>query len=174
MHARVHDEDLVELRGDTLVVRNLRVKSDRLHISGNCDAVEFHQSMDGNTLPGRDGKWKVYPIEYKRGVPKLNHEDELQLCAEAICLEEMLLCSISEGALYYGETRHREKVALNDSLRDEVEQDYQEMFQLFQRGYTPVIKRTRSCNACSLKNICLPELEKKENVQAYLKNASEE
>ena len=85
------------------------VYSRELGISGECDVVEFHRSQDGITLFGRDGLYEVIPIEYKRGKPKENDVDILQLMAQALCLEEMLCCQISFGYLYYGETRHRKK-----------------------------------------------------------------
>ena len=94
MHKRVHDENLSELRKDKLVIRGMRVVSHVLGCSGICDAVEFIRSEDGISLRGREGRWLVRPVEYKRGKPKKGQEDELQLCAQAMCLEEMLCCKI--------------------------------------------------------------------------------
>ena len=111
MHKRVHDESQTEKRGDKLVVRGMRVKSNALKAVGVCDAVEFTASADGITLHGRKGKWLPRPVEYKRGKPKQDLSDELQLCGQAICLEEMLCCEIPEGDLFYGET-HRRKVEI--------------------------------------------------------------
>ena len=174
MHSRVHNAELSEMRNGVLTVRGIRVSSEKLHISGICDAVEFHRVEEGISLQGRDGSWSVCPVEYKHGRPKSGHEDMLQLCAEAMCLEEMLLCSIPDGSIYYGQTHHREQVALTDELRQEVQEDCKEMFELFRRGYTPKVRRTKSCNACSLKNVCIPELNKTDQVSVYLKRASED
>ena len=111
MHARAHDETLLERRGDTLTARGLRVVSHALRVTGVCDVVEFHLDPGGISLPGQEGCWQPYPVEYKRGAPKSHDADELQLCGQAMCLEEMLLCEIPEGSLYYGETRRRQVVA---------------------------------------------------------------
>ena len=102
LHDRAHDEMLVESRGNVLIVRGLRISSERLGVSGQCDVVEFHRAKDGILLHGREGHWNVYPVEYKRGVPKADRSDEAQLCAQAMCLEEMRGPTIPEEALFYG------------------------------------------------------------------------
>ena len=113
-------------------------------------------------------------MEYKRGSPKENSADALQLCAQAMCLETMLCCDIPEGALYYGEIRRREYVRLDQELRDQVREMLIQMHSLYKRGYTPKVKPTKSCNACSLRELCLPKLLKSRSVSAYLKAAMEE
>ena len=177
MHRRAHDAQQTELRGDKLIMRGIRIRSNEMNITGICDVVEFHRDPRGITLSGYDGKWSVYPVEYKRGEPKLHDADELQLCAQAMCLEEMLLCRIDEGSLFYGETRRRERVAFTDDLRFRVKQMFEEMHQYFSRGYTPTAKPDKGCNACSLKELCLPRLKKTMPVHEYLnrhiKEASE-
>ena len=100
-HDGAHDYGASEARGDLLIMRDLRVFSRRLGITGACDVVEFRQSDAGVPLHGRAGTWSPYPVEYKHGAPKQTDADRLQLCAEAMCLEEMLACSIPEGALFY-------------------------------------------------------------------------
>lgn len=100
--------------------------------------------------------------------------DALQLCGQAMCLEDMLCCDIPEGALYYGETRHRQKVAFTPELRTQVEDLLGQMHDLYKRGYTPKVKPTKSCNACSLKELCLPKLMKSRSVSDYLRAAMEE
>lgn len=100
LHRRAHGENQTESRGDTLIVCGLRVVSHWLQVQGVCDVVEFHRDPAGVTLAGREGKWQPYPVEYKRGKPTPFDADELQLCAQAMCLEEMLLCSIPEGSLF--------------------------------------------------------------------------
>ena len=173
-HQRAHDEKQTEVRGDTLIVRGMRVQSQRLGISGICDVVEFRRTDSGITLAGREGLFDVYPIEYKKGAPKENQADELQLCAQAICLEEMLLCSIGEGSLFYGETRRRTRVAFTPELRALTEQMLGEMHQYDQRGYTPKVRRHKGCASCSLKEICLPGMDRSPTASAYLRAHAQE
>lgn len=168
-HERVDDYAQSETRGNLLILRSLRVFSRKLGITGICDVVEFHRDDNGVELHGRDGKWSAYPIEYKHGHSKVRNEDRLQLCAEAMCLEEMLACKIPNAALFYRETKRREVVELDDNLRDTVVSLTQQMHDLYSRGYTPKVKRTKSCNACSLKDLCLPELGKTPSAKRYIK-----
>lgn len=172
-HNRAHDEQRRERRGDTLILRGLPIVSHTLRLSGQCDVLEFHASPKGVHLRGEEGLWIPFPVEYKRGAPKENFADQLQLCAQAICLEEMLCCSISEGALFYGETRRRTAVLFTEELREKVRLTTAEMHQIFRRSYTPKVRPTKSCNACSLKELCLPVLMRKKNVSEYLKTAME-
>ncbi len=109
MHKKAHDEGSFEKRGDLLIIRGLRIASHELGLSGQCDVVEFHQSEKGIDLFGYDGKWTPVPIEYKHGTPKENNADELQLCAQAVCLEEMFQTNIYWGSLYYGMNRRRSR-----------------------------------------------------------------
>lgn len=169
LHQRAHDAAQTESRGDTLIVRGLRVVSHRLHAQGVCDVVEFHRDAAGISLAGREGTWLPYPVEYKKGKPNEYGADELQLCAQAMCLEEMLLCTIPEGSLFYGEPRRRTRVALDASLREQVETMLEEMRALYARGHTPKAKPGKGCNACSLKDICLPRLVKVPAASAYLR-----
>lgn len=174
MHKNAHDAQLHTRRGDILTVRGLRIHSAKLGLSGECDVVEFRKSINGVPLAMTDGLWQPYPVEYKRGTAKPNHMDEAQLCAQAMCLEEMLCCDIPEGALFYGETRHRQPVDFTSELRQEVLEAAQDMHLLFQRGSTPKVKPTKSCSACSLKDLCLPKLMRTHSVSAYLQDQLEE
>lgn len=174
MHERVHDADFREKRGDLLIVRDMRIFSRTLGVSGNCDAVEFRRNPKGIELQGEEGKYLPYPVEYKHGKQRSDGANELQLCCQAMCLEEMLCCDIPEGDLYFGETRHREKVSFTPELREEVCSSLAEMHQLYQRGYTPKVKPTKSCNACSLKDICVPKLMRNKSVDGYLKKQNED
>ena len=119
LHRRAHEGAARERRSDTLILRGLQVVSHQLGLSGQCDVVEFHAAPKGVPLQGEEGLWQPYPVEYKRGKPKSHQADELQLCAQAMCLEEMLCCDIPEGALFYGEPRRREPVAFTEELRQE-------------------------------------------------------
>lgn len=117
--------------------------------------------------------WKPYPVEYKRGRPKEHQADELQLCCQAMCLEEMLCCPIAEGSLFYGETRRRTVVQFTDSLRKQVTNMLKEMHQLSKRGHTPKVKPFKGCRACSLKELCLPALLRGKSGADYLRQAME-
>lgn len=175
MHQNAHDKGFRESRGDLLVTRGMNVFSASLGVSGECDVVEFYRDPAGVPLKDREGLWRPYPVEYKRGSFNERSGDTLQLCGQALCLEEMLCCDIPEGALYYGETRRRVTIPFTEELRQSVRESLQEMHQYDQRGYTPKVRPTKSCNACSLKEICLPGLLRaKGGVQDYLAKALEE
>lgn len=170
-HERVHDEQATELRNGVLTVRGMRVSSRTLGISGACDAVEFRQSSDGISLYKRKGKWDVYPVEYKRGRYDFNKADASQLCAEAMCLEEMLCCHISKGYLFWGETHRRKEIVLDSDLRAAVTDAFSEMHEYYKRGYTPKAKPKKGCARCSLKDICLPEMTKVRSVRSYIRES---
>lgn len=174
LHEKAHDGSICEKRGNLLITRDMSIHSPTLGISGNCDVVEFHREATGISLPGREGLWQPYPVEYKRGTPKLTDADRLQLCAQAMCLEEMLCCDIPEAALFYGETRRREIVTLDADLRSRVRSLLEEMHDLYRRSRTPKVKPTKSCNACSLKELCLPKLMSKRSVTDYLRKRMED
>lgn len=169
LHERTHNEGLSEKRGDLLTVRGLRVFSHTLGVSGICDLVEFKKAPNGITLFGREGKWLPYPVEYKRGKSKENDADRLQLCCQAMCLEEMLATSIVEAALYYGEPRRRERVEITLDLRNTVKSMLTEMHDYYRRGYTPKVKTGKFCRSCSMVNLCLPKLCKNISAQNYVK-----
>lgn len=173
-HEHAHNTELRQLRGSTLTIRGLSVVSRSLGVSGQCDVVEFYKDPEGVAIYGEDGLWRPYPVEYKRGAPKENKADALQLCAQAMCLEEMLCCFIPEGSLFYGETRHRQLVLFDEELRSAVKDNLDEMHRLYHRGYTPRVKPSKSCNACSLKEICLPALLKGDRSAQYMKDALED
>ncbi len=173
MHAQAHDGG-TESRGDLLIVRSMRIHSASLGVSGECDIVEFHRSPTGISLPDREGLWVPFPVEYKRGKPKPHDADELQLCGQAMCLEEMLCCKIPEGALFYGEPRRRTPVLFTPELRQRVTDCLAEMHEYIRRGYTPKVKPQKGCSACSLRDLCLPKLMKNKSVSGYLKGAMEE
>lgn len=174
MHEKAHDSSFRESRGNVVIFRGVPVRSLSLGASGQCDVLEFHKSDAGVPLSGREGLWRPYPVEYKRGAPKENPADRLQLCGQAMCLEEMLCCEIREGALFYGETRRREIVEFSEELRTSVREFLREMHEYAKRGYTPKVKPTKSCNACSLKDLCLPKILRRASVKEYLAEALEE
>lgn len=173
LHEKAHGGG-TESRGDLLIVRAMRIYSAALGVAGECDVVEFHRTENGISLQGREGLWQPFPVECKRGQPKPHDADELQLCGQAMCLEEMLCCTIPAGALFYGEPRRRTAVKFTDELRQRVCSCLAEMHDYLRRGYTPKVKPQRGCSACSLKELCLPKLMKVKSVSGYLKGAMEE
>lgn len=168
MHAQVHNAFFHEKRGNTVTARAMAVSSSQLGLSGECDAVEFTKSDKGVFISSLGAKYTVTPVEYKRGKPKSNMCDMMQLAAQAMCLEEMLCCEIEAGYLYYGETHHRQKVPIDSALRESTVTAVQKMHDLFRRGHTPKVRRTKSCNACSLKEICLPMLDPQKSAFKYI------
>ena len=161
MHQRVDDPFQTEVRNGLITARAMPVASYRLGLYGVCDVVEFQPSPDGVALRGRGGRFLPVPVEYKRGEPKPDARDEVQLCAQALCLEEMLLVEIPRGFLYYGETRRRVEVPFEAELRETVRRMAEEMHDYYARGHTPRVKPTRACRSCSLKDVCLPDLQRK-------------
>lgn len=174
LHEKAHDRDGGESRGDLLIMRAVAVRSARLGVSGECDVVEFHRGNKGALIHGREGLWQPFPVEYKRGSLKENDADVLQLCCQAMCLEEMLCCEVGEGALFYGETRHRLAVQFTDELRERVCTMLSEMHELYAKGYTPKVKPSKACNACSLKGLCLPTLMRRVSAAQYIVSSWEE
>lgn len=167
-HDRADDPSFTEKRGALLISRAVPVRSERYGIVGKCDIVEFRQDDAGVRIAGREGLWLPTPIEYKRGHEKEIDADRLQLCAEAMCLEEMLCCpEIGTAYLYYMETKRRETVTLDAALRGAVASMLSEMRSLYDRGYTPRVRPSAKCRACSLAEICLPRLEKCRPVGEY-------
>lgn len=169
LHERAHETGFAEKRRDQLAVHALAVSSATLGVSGQCDVVEFQQTPGGVPLFGRPGLWQPVPVEYKRGAAKASDADRLQLCCQAMCLEEMLACQIPRGYLYYGQTKKREEVPLEDGLRRRVVELLEEMHQLFARRHTPRVKPQKHCKACSLASLCLPGLERAGSADAYFK-----
>lgn len=178
LHERCHDDSLREKRGDLLIVRGMRVISHRLRLSGSCDIVEFHADPNGITLQQEPGLWRPVPVEYKHGAPKTNNADRLQLCAQVMALEEMLVCDIPQGVLFYARPHRREQVELTPELRQETQSIADEMNGYFSRGYTPKVKPGKHCNACSLKELCLPALYRRidaaDYIQKHLKEGAAE
>ena len=174
LHQRAHDAGLREKRADRIITRDMAIFSPTLGVSGACDVVEFYRSAQGIPLPNEEGFFQPYPVEYKHGVPREDHANELQLCGQAMCLEEMLCCDIPKGALYFGETRRRVEVEFTPELRRELTDTLLEMHELYRRGHTPRVKPTKACGACSLKELCLPRLTRCGSVKTYLQKYMED
>jgi CRISPR-associated exonuclease Cas4 len=169
LHQKADQPFIKEKRGDKIIVRAMPIKSNELRITGVCDVVEFvKDSRKGVEIMGWEGKYIAIPVEYKRGKPKLHDSDELQLIAQAICLEEMLLCQVKVGYLYYHEIRHRVEIPITDEKKNRVRTITAEMLDYYSRRHTPKVKTGSFCNNCSLRNICLPTLMNKRSVKSYI------
>ncbi len=147
LHDRA-DEPTVETRRDIRIARALRIRSLRLGISGIADVVEFHRTAT---------QWHPFPVEYKRGRPKPDHCDWIQLCAQALCLEEMLGVTITSGAMFYGQPRRRQEVEFDAALRAETENLCVRLHELIDRSVTPEALYDKRCDNCSLLAQCLPK-----------------
>ena len=167
-HKRAHDGYHSESRNEVIISRGMPVYSRNMGVSGVCDIVEFQKAEEGISLHKHRGLYRVYPVEYKKGSPKDTDMDILQLTAQAMCLEEMLVTQIEEGAVYYGEVRRRTQVVFTAELRAQVRKSFEEMHRLYDRHYTPKVKWSKSCNACPLRDICLPKLGKTLPVECYI------
>lgn len=161
MHEHVHEEG-DESRGDLYIERGVALRSFTLGLIGKADVIEYHRQTDGN--------WLAFPVEYKRGKAKPDNSDKIQLCAQAICLEEMRNVRIPAGAIFYGKTRKRLDVAFDDALRWETQDTAQKTHALLESGRTPGPVYGRRCENCSLIAECMPQtIQKKRSVESYLK-----
>lgn len=157
LHERV-DTPTSETRHDVHLARHLSIRSLEFGISGIADMVEYHRASDGVALAGQSGLWLPYPIEYKRGKPKENHIDEVQLCAQVLCLEEMHSVSIGEGAFYYGTTHRRVVVAIDEALRSLTASAIERLREIVSATKLPSAEFTPKCRNCSLIDLCMPQI----------------
>jgi CRISPR-associated exonuclease Cas4 len=166
MHEHVHEEG-DESRGDVRIERGISLRSLLLGLIGKADVVEYHRQADNI--------WKPFPVEYKHGKPKPDDSDKVQLCAQAICLEEMLNTDIPCGAIFYGKTRRRLDVVFDDALRQETEAAATKTHELIDAGITPAPVYAQCCESCSLMAECMPKtIQKKRSVESYLKQMLDE
>ena len=165
MHEKAHDGP-DETKAGVRIVRGLDVKSEALGLSGQCDVVEFHSLGAGSLGRGVESEIRnlkseiqgVLPVEYKRGKPKSHRADEVQLCAQALCLEEMLGVAVPEGRLFYGQTRRRIDVPFDEELRTLTLQATRRLHELIDHRETPPpVYERRKCESCSLIEQCMPE-----------------
>lgn len=168
LHKKADQPFVREKRGDKLVVRGMPVKSGELKISGICDVVEFIRDDSGVVIHGEEGKYLPFPVEYKRGKPKVTDADVMQLTAQALCLEEMLLCRVKTGYIFYNEIKHRVEVAMTAELKEKVKSTVKEMYEYYKRRHTPKVKTGSFCRNCSLELVCLPEIMNKRSVKSYV------
>ncbi|MDD4187972.1 MAG: CRISPR-associated protein Cas4 [Bacilli bacterium] len=173
-HEKAHSGNS-EKRNNIIISRSLPIQSRTLGISGECDVVEFHLNENGVKLKGREEKYIPCPIEYKKGKPKVDDIDILQLTAQAMCLEEMFCTDVKIGYLFYGITKRREKIEITEELKNKVFEIYTDMHNLIERGNMPKVKITKKCDQCSLKDLCLPRLNLNISAKSYIeKNLKEE
>jgi CRISPR-associated exonuclease Cas4 len=175
LHERVHDGGS-EGRPGVVIARGLHLYSLRLGLTGQADVVEFGEVEAGTggamQLPERAGWWRPFPVEYKRGKPKADSCDEVQLCAQAMCLEETFGVEIGRGALFYGTSRRRTEVRFAAELRRRTEELARRMHELYAAGVTPSAVYAKKCDRCSLYGRCLPRaISKRASVKRYLARA---
>jgi len=161
MHENVHEERAENLAG-IRIVRGMSLHSFELGLSGKADMVEFYKIRDCS-------KWKPFPIEYKRGKPKADDSDKIQLCAQALCLEEMMKVKIDDGALFYGKIRHRFNVAFDDLLRQKTKETAMKLHIFIEDGKTSPPVYSPKCKSCSFIDECLPKaISRKVSIKEYL------
>jgi len=161
MHERVDmggDRD----RGSVRIEYSLGLVCRELGLVGQADVVEFHRSDK------ESGWWTPYPVEYKRGKPKKDNSDKVQLCAQGLCLEEMYGVSIPEGALFYGKTRRRQQVLFNAELREETADTARRLHDMIRDRLTPEPFYDSKCDSCSFVDFCMPRICKRKSVKSYL------
>lgn len=176
MHERAHGDETPEKRGETIIVRSLWLRSFRLGMVGKADIVELHRADDGDatgaSLYGHRGRWRIYPVEYKPGRLQQQMSFQIQLCAQALCLEEMLGVAVPEGAIYYGKPRRRLVVAFDESLRATTCEMARRLHELVDSGKTPQARYEKKCDSCSLLSLCMPKVTgSRRTVRAYMADA---
>lgn len=173
LHKKTNDPFLTEKRGDIIIARAIPIVSHTLMLYGIADVVEFHRvEENGIRLHKQAGYWCPIPVEYKAGRPKPGNCDVVQLCAQAICLEETFDLQLHQGYMYYGKTRRRLDVKLSDSLRQEVRDYAQHMHWDLEHGVTPKAVRTEACEKCSLIELCVPQLSERLSLSDYVRGVS--
>lgn len=189
LHSKVHDDLPLESRGDVCISRGLRLRSLRVGLTGKADVVEFRRAEASEipalgysiglpsaiALTSAKGIWRPFPVDYKRG--RLRHEEgfEVQLCAQALCLEEMMSVRVPAGAIYYGKPHRRLEVTFDSGLRNKTDLAAARLHELVGRGRTPVARYEKKCDSCSLVDLCLPKLmTESRSVARYLSRALDE
>lgn len=172
LHQKVHQPEITTKRKGSITLRSVPLASPSLGLYGFSDAVELTAASESDERvflhPRYPGRWQATPIEYKRGRPKAHNADRLQLCAEAIALEELYDIYIPQGYLFYGETKHREIVLFDDILREETLKTAQKMHKLSMSEQPISATYQRQCKSCSLIDLCLPHLSSLSSASRYL------
>ncbi|HEY9166457.1 MAG TPA: CRISPR-associated protein Cas4 [Candidatus Kryptonia bacterium] len=159
LHEKV-DTDTYESRGTLKTVRGLKIHSFRLGISGRCDVVEFRRASDGADEP--------MPVEFKSGEPKDDISDKVQLCAQALCLEEMLNSSVKRGSFFYAKIRRRVQVEIDEHLRKQTEEVIANVRELIANKRTPAADFSAKCRNCSLEAVCMPKARNNRKLKRYM------
>lgn len=162
LHEKV-DTDTYETRGALKTVRGLKIHSFEYGLAGRCDVVEFLRPAGSGSLPD------VMPVEFKAGQPKQNISDEVQLCAQALCLEEMLKTAVRRGAFFYGRIRRRVYVEIGERLRVQTKEIISAVHDLVEQKHVPPAKYEKKCATCSLLDICQPKAMNETKLNSYLK-----
>ena len=173
LHKHVDDAAYRQKCGDYICLRSVSIASHELGFYGISDVIELHPTddeTDSISHPKYPGRWLPYPVEYKHGRPKKNEVDEVQLAAQAMCLEEQYGIHIDRGAFFYHEIRHRVEVEITPYLRDIVIQCAEEMHAIFNSGRLPSIVLAKHCDRCSLKDLCMPDTANQPAASTYLKH----
>ncbi|WP_294468853.1 CRISPR-associated protein Cas4 [uncultured Anaerofustis sp.] len=157
-HRKVDNPFIKEKRKDTFYSRSVPVYSDELDLYGIVDIIEFTKSEDDSAVKvkGKRGKWKINPIEYKNGKKEKSNADALQLCAQAICLEEMFDTKIEFGEIFYNKIKRRFKVEFDNKLRSEVLNIIGLINENISKNEIIPIREEQNCNLCSIRDNCLP------------------
>lgn len=175
VHEKVDDPFILETRGDLIVSRSVPIISWELGFYGIADLIEFNKSETGVVIQGKEGYFNILPVEYKVGKPKERLYDEIQLCLQALCLEEMYGTKIEEGGMYYAKIRRRMKVHFDSRLRKYTRDIVAEMHKLISENVTPKENYGLKCDHCSLYNICLPKvISKRKSVSSYIRECIED
>ena len=176
LHERVDEGSNTEVRGNIRMARSIPLRSLIHGLIGKADVVEFHKTeTDGIKLEGVSGFWVPFPVEYKRGHLRHEHSFDVQLCAYALCLEEMLNVKVTEGALFYGKTKRRLGVCFDEALRQKTEEAAKRVHELIESGITPKAEYSKKCKQCSLYELCMPKTcGKLWSARKYLLTAIEE
>ena len=173
LHKHVDDPFYRQKCGNHITLRSVNIASKELGLYGITDAIELLPTEDSNdsiTHPKYPGHWLPVPVEYKHGRPKKNEIDEVQLIAQAMCLEEIYNINIAYGAIFYAEIHHRVEIEITPHLRNIVRACAYEMHNIYNRRIIPKAEKRKHCDKCSLKDICMPELNELTNIKKYLKN----
>jgi len=171
LHERV-DEGYREFRKGLRQFSGLRVQSLRLGIAGRLDVLELEKSegtVDNAAFLGLVGRWSFHPVEFKRGEPKAEDWDAVQLCAQALCIEEMTGTGVQDGAIFYGEIRRRQEIEFSPELRDRTEDVARSFGEMMASSTLPAPTWKKGCRACSLMELCQPKAGSKGKAGEYLK-----
>ncbi|HEL0718514.1 TPA: CRISPR-associated protein Cas4 [Streptococcus equi subsp. zooepidemicus] len=169
LHTRADNPYIKEKRKDFFLSRAMHISSACLGLYGIMDVVEFHKDDSGVMVKGKRGRWLPRVVEYKRGRPKKDRRDIVQLVAQTMCLEETLNCQIAEGSLYYHSVNKKVQIAITDELRREVQELANQMHRFYGAKELPKAEYFKNCQLCSLVEVCKPRISKKvRNVDRYI------